>query len=173
MVEMLEDVEVRLAPVSSPISVVWRGRKLLLLPPYMMPRAGHDELVLTADERRAILEHEAVHLDLDGEARWHELKRRELLKALLLAVVITMGWELILYLTIIMGLLIGAPIDLGLAGLWKAFFHNSANRRAYHRVVCGALGCCGHSMVGLFRLHASQLRPHRQRACRQVQGGES
>ena len=120
-VEMLEDVEVRLAPVSSPISVVWQGRKLLFLPPYMIPRAGHDGFVLTADERRAILEHEVVHLDLDGEARWHELKRREALKALLLAIVIVVGWEPILYLTLIMGLLIGAPLDLGLAGLWKAF----------------------------------------------------
>ena len=78
-VELLEGLEIRvLEHLPSPIAVEWRNGKFLFLPAYLLSNDVKSEW------RQAILNHELTHLELDGWARWQELRRREELKAMLL-----------------------------------------------------------------------------------------
>ena len=82
----LAPLEIRIANVGSPIALKWHGKGSIFVPIYMLP-LWPKRLSLSSDELRAILKHEAIHIDLDGEARWGEVKRNEELKSLYLACV--------------------------------------------------------------------------------------
>jgi len=120
LMETLKDVEIRSGLIGSPLSLIWRGRKIIFLPLYML-RTEHEGYTLIADELKPILEHEVVHLDLDGEVRWQELRRREELKAALFTIALTAGSGPIWYLTYVLSLLIGVPLDLGLIDFQDMF----------------------------------------------------
>jgi len=76
--------EVRIANVNSPLALVRRGRGYVFIPVYMSPFMP-GRLFLSSNELKAVLEHEATHIYLDGETRWEEVRRREELKSVYLA----------------------------------------------------------------------------------------
>ena len=105
----LAPLETRMANVRSPLALKWRGKGFIFVPVYMSP-SWPKSLSLSSNELRAVLEHEAIHIDLDGEARWEEVKRNEELRALCLAYIwlVVMSPTVLAIITFISGMFFAA-----------------------------------------------------------------